>query len=40
MFAVLLKGAIRMNAKKLGAYCADHPDAGLITATDAVFKKK
>jgi acid stress chaperone HdeB len=28
------------NAKKLGAYCADHPDAGLITATDAVFKKK
>jgi acid stress chaperone HdeB len=28
------------NAKKLGAYCADHPDAGLITATDVVFKKK
>jgi acid stress chaperone HdeB len=28
------------NAKKLGAYCAAHPDQGLITATDTVFKKK
>lgn len=28
------------NAKKLGAYCSAHPDQGLITATDAVFKKK
>lgn len=28
------------NAKKLGAYCSEHPDQGLITATDAVFKKK
>lgn len=28
------------NAKKLGAYCAEHPDQGLITATDAMFKKK
>ena len=25
------------NAKKLGAYCAAHPDQGLITATDTVF---
>lgn len=28
------------NAKKLGAYCSEHPDQGLITATDVVFKKK
>ncbi len=25
------------NAKKLGAYCAAHPDVGLITATDKLF---
>jgi acid stress chaperone HdeB len=25
------------NAKKLGRYCADHPDQGLITAADKVF---
>jgi acid stress chaperone HdeB len=28
------------NAKKLGEYCSAHPDAGLITATDALFKPK
>jgi acid stress chaperone HdeB len=28
------------NAKKLGACCSAHPDLGLITATDTVFKKK
>jgi acid stress chaperone HdeB len=28
------------NAKKLGEYCAVHPDAGLITATDTLFKPK
>ena len=28
------------NAKKLGEYCADHPDSGLITATDTLFKPK
>jgi len=27
------------NAKKLGEYCAAHPDAGLITATDELFSK-
>jgi len=26
------------NAKKLGQYCAAHPDIGLITATDKLFK--
>ena len=26
------------NAKKLGDYCAAHPDASLITATDQVFR--
>jgi acid stress chaperone HdeB len=28
------------NAKKLGQYCAEHPDLGLITATDKLFKPK
>jgi acid stress chaperone HdeB len=28
------------NAKKLGQYCAAHPDIGLITATDELFEKK
>jgi acid stress chaperone HdeB len=28
------------NAKKLGEYCAAHPDAGLITATDKLFQKE
>jgi acid stress chaperone HdeB len=28
------------NAKKLGEYCAQHPDEGLITATDKLFKPK
>jgi acid stress chaperone HdeB len=27
------------NAKKLGAYCGQHPDMGLITATDELFSK-
>jgi len=26
------------NAKKLGQFCSDNPDLGLITATDKVFK--
>jgi len=26
------------NAKKIGQYCAAHPDIGLITATDKLFK--
>ena len=28
------------NAKKLGEYCAAHPDIGLITATDKLFQKQ
>jgi acid stress chaperone HdeB len=28
------------NAKKLGEYCGAHPDIGLITATDKLFKPK
>jgi acid stress chaperone HdeB len=28
------------NAKRLGEYCAQHPDVGLITATDTLFKPK
>jgi len=26
------------NAKKLGEYCSAHPDIGLISATDKLFK--
>jgi acid stress chaperone HdeB len=28
------------NAEKLGNYCRAHPDAGLITAADALFEQK
>ncbi len=28
------------NAKRLGDYCAAHPDIGLITATDKLFQKE
>jgi acid stress chaperone HdeB len=28
------------NARKLGEYCAAHPDIGLITATDKLFQKE
>jgi acid stress chaperone HdeB len=28
------------NAKKLGTYCSSHPDSGLITATDKLFKQQ
>ncbi len=27
------------NAKKLGQYCAKHPDIGIITAADELFSK-
>jgi acid stress chaperone HdeB len=27
------------NAKKLGAYCAAHPDIGIVTAADELFAK-
>ena len=28
------------NAKKLGAYCATHPDTKLITAADTLFERE
>ena len=28
------------NAKKLGAYCAAHPDSKLITAADTLFERE
>jgi len=28
------------NAKKLGAYCAAHPDTKLITAADSLFERE
>jgi acid stress chaperone HdeB len=28
------------NAKKLGAYCAAHPDTQLITAADTLFERE
>ncbi|MFZ0422251.1 MAG: HdeA/HdeB family chaperone [Xanthobacteraceae bacterium] len=28
------------NQKKLNEYCADHPEAGLITAADKLFQKE
>jgi acid stress chaperone HdeB len=28
------------NAKKLGQYCAEHPDSDLIGATDKLFQKE
>ena len=28
------------NAKKLGEYCSGHPDIGLITAADKLFKSE
>jgi acid stress chaperone HdeB len=28
------------NAKKLGQYCAAHPDSALIDATDKLFQKE
>jgi acid stress chaperone HdeB len=27
------------NAKKLGQFCSEHPDLGLITASDKLFSK-
>jgi acid stress chaperone HdeB len=28
------------NAKKIGEYCSAHPDIGLVTAMDTLFKAK
>ena len=28
------------NAKKLGAYCAVHPETKLITAADSLFERE
>ena len=32
--------ALVTNAKKLGPYCAAHPDSDLISATDKLFQKE
>ena len=32
--------ALVNNAKKLGQYCATHPDSDLIGATDKLFQKE
>jgi acid stress chaperone HdeB len=32
--------ALVANAKKLGQYCAAHPDGALIEATDKLFQKE
>jgi acid stress chaperone HdeB len=32
--------ALVANAKKLGQYCAAHPDSALIEATDKLFQKE
>jgi len=37
---VIATGQFVANAKKLGEYCAAHPDIGLITATDKLFQKE
>jgi acid stress chaperone HdeB len=37
---VIDTGQFVANAKKLGEYCAAHPDSGLITATDKLFQKE
>ncbi|MGA2895224.1 MAG: HdeA/HdeB family chaperone [Xanthobacteraceae bacterium] len=37
---VIDTGQFVANAKKLGDYCAAHPDSGLITATDKLFQKE
>jgi acid stress chaperone HdeB len=33
-------GQLAANAKKLGDYCAVHPDTPLITAADALFERE
>ena len=33
-------GQFAANAKKLGDYCAVHPDTPLITATDTLFERE
>ena len=32
--------ALVTNAKKLGQYCAEHPDSDLISATDKLFQRE
>jgi acid stress chaperone HdeB len=32
--------ALVTNAKKLGQYCAAHPDSDLISATDKLFQRE
>ena len=37
---VLDTNQLAANAKKLGAYCAAHPDTKLITAADMLFERE
>jgi acid stress chaperone HdeB len=37
---VIDKEQLAANAKKLGAYCATHPDVKLITAADTLFERE
>ena len=37
--AIIDSDKIIANAKRIGEYCSANPNVGLITATDALFKK-
>ena len=37
---VIDTAALVVKAKKLGQYCAEHPDSDLIGATDKLFQKE
>jgi acid stress chaperone HdeB len=37
---VIDTAALVVKAKKLGQYCAEHPDSDLISATDKLFQKE
>ena len=37
---VIDTAALVVKAKKLGQYCAEHPDSELIAATDKLFQKE
>src|ERR1700734_1268994 len=37
---VIDTSALVVKAKKLGQYCAEHPDSDLISATDKLFQRE
>jgi acid stress chaperone HdeB len=37
---VIDTAALVVKAKKLGQYCAEHPDSDLISATDKLFQRE